>query len=883
MDDKEKALATNNVLTKNQLMEYFSNISLPDGVVSTYYENDNYIEFTYENSTYAILVSEENLDEIKNKILEYKEKKQYEDKQIKESEKRDALTKLYNKEYSKHMIEDYLAKSDLESHHALMIVDINNFNFINENLGYLFGDTVLVNVAESMNKIFDDSDILSRIGQDEFLVFMKHVDDLNILKTRAEDIYSVIQDTYTGDHQDYSMSCNIGIAIYADDAKDFNTLFMKADAALNYTRQNEQEHYSFYGQIENNQSYCREDCFDEYITTKTSAYGSSNFDKEITAFAFDIMSRTKDVNSAINLLLDKVRKQFDCDHICIIETSLTPPEYQITYLRSKYGKDSDNTLYKNQMIRISDLEQKLNQTGIYFINDVKKDLVPTYDNVIGFQAVLQCGIYEDGIFKGCVSIDDFEKPRYWTQYEIDSLVTITKVISSYLLKMRASERANQELYRIRNYDSLTGLPTLSMFKKNVKKLLEENPDKNYAIIYSDISQFKHINDSLGYAEGDKVLCSFAQCLIQFFMQNKGLSRSSDDNFLAVIQYDNDEEQLMKHIIVVNEQFNIMMKSQYPANKFIINSGISVINPLEGITAAIDNANIARKSVKNPLKTVCKFFDHSMKEKLQRENEITNNMEQALKEGEFIVYLQPKIGLSNNQLVGAEALVRWKKKDGTMILPNDFIPIFEKNGFIINLDFFVYEEVCKMIYGWLSRGLKVVPISINVSRLHLNDENFIRDIKRLVDKYNIPYHLIELEITESIFLNNTEVAISTMRSLRNLGFVVSMDDFGAGYSSLNLLKEMTTDVIKLDKEFFGKGEMQKEEQIILSSIISMAKQLNMKVLSEGVETQKQSDFLKSVYCDMAQGFLFSRPICHQEFEKMLIKANDPTDSDVLNFQ
>jgi EAL domain-containing protein (putative c-di-GMP-specific phosphodiesterase class I) len=263
----------------------------------------------------------------------------------------------------------------------------------------------------------------------------------------------------------------------------------------------------------------------------------------------------------------------------------------------------------------------------------------------------------------------------------------------------------------------------------------------------------------------------------------------------------------------------------------------------------------------------------MKLKLQREIEITNSMDQALKNGEFIVYLQPKIELSGNTLVGAEALVRWKKSDNSLMPPNDFIPLFEKNGFVVYLDFYVYEEVCKKLRSWLDNGLSVVPISLNVSRIHLHDDDFVGELEKLVDRYEIPHHLLELELTESIFLNNTEEALNVMRKLQNIGFVVSIDDFGAGYSSLNLLKDMATDVIKLDKEFFGQGEMQKEEQIIVSSIISMAKQLNMKVLSEGVETKKQSDFLKSVCCDMAQGFLFAKPMPVLDFEKIMASKND----------
>lgn len=873
MDENDKPLSNKNVLTKQQFMEYFSEVTLPSGVLSNYYKNQNYIEFIYNNTSYAVLIGNEEWEDIKQELFLLKERKLMASIQSHELEKQDTLTKLYNKEYSRRIIEDILNNSDADAYHALMLIDIDNFNIINESLGYLFGDTVLVNISDNLKKLFCDTHIVSRIGEDEFLIFIRNVNDKELLKARAQEIYSILHNTYTGDNSDFTMSCSIGIALYPSDGFNYNQLFTKADAALRYTQQNENSQFYFYDK--NISEYSSNDSYNKYKITETRAYGTSNFDKDITAFAFDIMSRTKDVNSAINLLLNRVRIQFDLDHICIIENSMNASGFQITYLSSKVNGDLPETLIENKYIDISDNVEKFDEKGIFYIKDTSllqpKNNRNTLKNRI-LKAVLQCAIFEDGIFKGCVSIDDFERPRYWTQYEVDSLVTITRIISSYLLKMRASERANQRLYQIVNYDSLTGLPTLHMFKKVVRKLLQDNPDETYAVIYSDISHFKYINDSFGYEVGDKILCDFAEYLSRMYMKNECLARCFDDNFLAVIRYE-DETILKAHVLAINEQFNTIQKAKFPANKFIIKSGISIIDPNEDITVAIDNANVARKCVKDSLKTACKIFDASMKAKLQTETEITNNMEQALKNEEFVVYLQPKIGLSDNKIVGAEALVRWQKEDKSLILPNDFIPLFEKNGFIVYLDFYVYEQVCKKIRSWLDNGLRIVPISINVSRIHLNDEGFVEEIRKLVDRYNIPYYLLELELTESIFLNNTEVAISTMKNLRELGFVVSMDDFGAGYSSLNLLKQMSTDVIKLDKEFFGKGEMQKEEQIILSSIISMAKQLNMKVLSEGVETQKQSDFLKSVCCDMAQGFLYSKPISLLEFEKLILNQQE----------
>lgn len=870
MIDKDKrTYKRKNIYTKDQLMDFFSNISLPDGVISNYIEKDNYIEFIYEDTIYLALIDGRNWEEIKQELLRQEERRKMESDRIQALEKQDTLTKLYNKEYSKRIIEGFLETSEPGSRHALMIVDIDNFDTVNENLGYLFGDTVLVNIADSLRKIFYDTDIAGRIGGDEFLIFLKNVQETELLKEKAEDIYSVFRDTYTGEDRSYQMSCSIGIAVFPEDGADYMQLFLKADAALMYTREHKNNYYGFYQDIKDANQYIDRDCYDKYKINKTKAYGSSNFDKEITAFAFDIMSRTKDVNSAINLLLNKVRVQFDCDHICILEYSASSSELSATYFSSKDGIKAKEELRSKISARLHKLDITFDENGINYINNIEEAQDEAKKNLmenLEIKALLQCGIFENGTLKGCVSIHDCEKTRYWTQYEVDSLVTITKIISSYLLKMRASERANQQLYRIKNYDILTGLPTLHKFKKDVRKILDQNPDRKYAVVYSDIIQFKYINNTLGYEVGDKILCDFANLLIEPDMKTEGVARVSEDNFLVVLQFD-EEESFKSHILEVNEKFHSMQKAKYPGTKFIVVSGVSLIDSEEDITVAIDNANIAKKSIKGNPKTTCKFFDNSMKAKLLWEAEITNSMEQALKDGEFIVYLQPKIGLSENKLVGAEALVRWRKGD-TLVPPNDFIPIFEKNGFVVNLDFYIYEEVCKVLKGWIDGGHRVVPISVNVSRIHLNDENFVNDIKRLVDSYQIPYSYLELELTESIFLSNTEVAINTMKDLRSLGFGVSIDDFGAGYSSLNLLKDMATDVIKLDKEFFGRGDMQKEEQIILSSIISMAKQLNMKVLSEGVETQNQSDFLKSVYCDMAQGYLYSKPIPVAEFEELM---------------
>lgn len=870
-DIRENTFPKRYIYTKEQLMDFFTRVPLPEGIISNYIQKDNCIEFICDETIYCVLIDGSNWEEIKQELAHRKELIMMEKNRIMEREKLDTLTGLYHKEYSRKVIEEFLETSAAEQCHALMLVDIDNFDAVNENLGYLFGDTVLVNIAEALRKNFYDTDIASRIGGDEFLIFIKNVTNMELLKEKARIIYSVFANTYTGENKNYKLSCSIGISTYPADGVNFSELFLKADAALLYDRENKTgnekfDYGSFFDEIANPSLYLNKDCFDKYQINRTKGFGSSNFDKEITAFAFDIMSRTKDVNSAINLLLNKVRVQFDCTQICIFEYASDHTDFKLTYFCTNDRMEATQKEKEDFSGYLKGHVFPFNESGVYSLAEItEKDKQEGILKNLGVKALLQCAIFENDVLKGCISVHDNERQRNWSDYEQDSFLTITKIISSYLLKLRASERASRQLYIMKNYDPLTGLPTLHKFKKDARKITGSTGNK-CAIIYSDITKFKYLNNTLGYETGDRILCDFASIITEENTNKEGIARISDDNFAVCLSYQNEKE-IIDFIQSIYAKFNQIQKSKYPSTKFIVASGISLVNSKEDITVAIDNANIARKTIKNASQSTYCFFDINMQLNLQREAEINNTMEQALKDKEFVVYLQPKVSLHDNGLVGAEALVRWVR-DGIVILPGDFIPIFENNGFVVNLDFYIYEEVCKIIKGWMEQGKKLIPISLNVSRVHLHDERFVDDIKHLADSYGIPYHLLELELTESIFLNNTEAAISAMKRLRSLGFGVSIDDFGAGYSSLNLLKDMATDVIKLDKEFFGHDNMQREEQIIVSSIISMAKQLNMKVLSEGVETQNQSDFLKSVLCDMAQGYLYSRPVPVGEFEKLL---------------
>lgn len=445
-------------------------------------------------------------------------------------------------------------------------------------------------------------------------------------------------------------------------------------------------------------------------------------------------------------------------------------------------------------------------------------------------------------------------------------------LSFYLLKLRNSERITEQMEMAKDYDSVTGLPTIHKFVQDTKILCNTFQDTKFAIVYLDIKNFKFINDFLGYDKGDLLLKDLAQCLRNASVGKQISTRTGADNFITLIPYE-DKDELKKRVLDEIDTFIDMQNRKNISCNIGISAGIYMLKEDDkDIMSAIDNANMARKLVKNSTVDQCIFYDDEMEQKIRKEQMIIRSMHSALENEEFQVYLQPKINLETSKIGGAEALVRWRRSDGSMIPPNDFIPLFEKNGFVVNLDFYIYEQVCKILRRWKEKGQEIVPISVNVSRVHLYHDDFLDKVLELIGKYEIEPWMMEFELTESIFLNNTVTAITVMKELRKLGFCVSIDDFGAGYSSLNLLKDMRTDVLKLDKEFFRTGEMKEEERIIVSSIIKMAKQLNMKVLSEGVETQMQSDFLKKVECDMAQGYLYARPLPVYDFEVLLDSYN-----------
>lgn len=422
-------------------------------------------------------------------------------------------------------------------------------------------------------------------------------------------------------------------------------------------------------------------------------------------------------------------------------------------------------------------------------------------------------------------------------------------------------------------DSLTGLDRYEIFLEKLQKAIDNVGERRISVVYTDIKHFKYINDTYGYQVGDTLLQDFVNDML---IDNDTLiccSRVYSDNFVAA-NYMPDEvtnEEFKELIGKMNLERENCFREKYLNSRLQFCTGISVVDKnsrsLDAETV-VSNANLARKVAKELEEDCCVMFDHSMMEGIKREVEITSQVPKAIANSEFKVYYQPKVATETLELIGAEALVRWQKPDGSFIYPDQFIPFVERSGQIVDVDNYVYREVFRFLSERIAAGKKVVPISLNVSRVHLNKMDILEYVNDLFEEYKVPVDLVEFELTESIYLDNTEKALELVNGLHNIGVKVSMDDFGSGYSSLNLLSRLPIDVIKLDKVFLKDDNLQESDKIIISCVVDMAKKLRIVSLCEGVETIEQSDYLKEIGCQIQQGYYFSKPVPQEQFEEIM---------------
>lgn len=463
------------------------------------------------------------------------------------------------------------------------------------------------------------------------------------------------------------------------------------------------------------------------------------------------------------------------------------------------------------------------------------------------------------------------KIDYIRENSIKICLFLTLIALAALLSFLAyKEKTNKKIIKIAFTDELTGYSNKQKFKIDIEEALKNNRLEKYAIAVLDIDNFKTFNGIFGFSEGDKVLKFIADTIHSKLNSEEFFCRSNSDNFYMLIKYSS-KQQIKERL---SDIMNTISDYKVPNNqnyKIICYCGVYKINPKNferGANFLIDRARLALMRIIKNHRNGYAFYNDIFRNNIVFETELENDMEQALTDNDFKIFVQPKYDITNGTIAGGEALIRWQHKTKGFLTPDKFIELFERNCFITKLDYFVLTSICHKQKKWLDLGYKVVPISINQSRVNLFKKNYIDSILQAVKDSQVPPELIELEITEDMAFNNTDEVVEIINKLHEQGIKFSMDDFGSGYSSLNMLKNLDIDTIKLDKAFFENSSNDKKGQIIIKSAIDMADKLEIKSVAEGVETQKHVDFLKTTGCNIAQGYFYSKPIPIEEFEKLI---------------
>ena len=431
-------------------------------------------------------------------------------------------------------------------------------------------------------------------------------------------------------------------------------------------------------------------------------------------------------------------------------------------------------------------------------------------------------------------------------------------------------RMGQLLSRVSTCDFLTsalngrGMTAYGVELKQKQKLAE------YDGLFLNLKNFKYINQSVGQQKGDEILIKYCRTLQGFLLPGEKISRPGGDNFFALVR----KERTQMFLRFLQEiPITIAYENSHRTYRISANVGIYRITEKDIIGDAMDFATVALNEVKHSGKGVDQlWYAPYMMDKIMHDKQISQLFPKSLADGEFLVYYQPKVMLETQKLCGCEALVRWYHQ-GKLVPPMDFIPVLEREGTVCNLDFYVFEKVCSDLRRWLDMGIEPVRISANFSQQHLRNPYLSEEILAVMQKYDIESRYIEIELTEMSGAKDRVAMLAFLQKMRDYGICTSIDDFGTGFSSLNMLREFHMDVIKLDKSFVDKIALETadaaSDRIVIQNIVHLVRDLQLEIISEGVETKEQADFLKNIHCDMAQGFLFDKPLPHDEFEKRLL--------------
>lgn len=794
---------------------------------------------------------------------------------LREKAYRDPLTMLYNRDYGQKLVNEYLYHKGPFVSCALLVIDIDFFKQVNDTYGHLFGDKVLLAVAKMLQSTFAPDDVVIRAGGDEFSVFIKSITYTSLIHKTSLLLENARSLTF-GENP-CRITCSVGVCSLPENTfgYTYQQLFGDADWALYRAKSFGRDRYEF---CDNLQRF-------ETVQQMEGRHLEGDIDErylrnDVISTAFEIFEKMPNFDAAIHLLLKVVGVRLQLDRITVIRTDTRERKTSRSYLWTAPNVP--------EVLPVDASFTKEDFLTLFHSYDAYGTTVLDYDDMgmysPGAQALLMQGeaktvvyaaMYFEGHYAGAVSYVTCDAKRHWSQSQRCQLGELTKIISAHMAKSQALNYATCAPYSAPDIDSLTGLMNFSRFREEVERIIVGKPDEEYMMTYTDFVDFKYFNHKYGYQQGDHLLKRFASHLAKAIPPDTiaYFSRVVADQFVLFMPLHDKKEDLLRITQEINESFVQKYSAKYPAAELCLRTGIYCIEPdCPGASAAIDAANLARRQVSAQSELSACLYSKKFERAHLLEDDIITRLPEALKNHEFKVYLQPKVSLADGSFVGAEALVRWQRPDGSaLMMPGDFVPVYERSGRILELDFYVFEQVAAFLAKNERLGRRQLPISINASILHTTGKNTVQRYRDILKKYNIDPSLTEIELTETPAAAEYEGVARLFRQLQNVGMLTSLNDFGGGSSSLNHVLDIPVSIIKIDRAFLNACEGSEKGKYFLKQIIALVKGLGYHVLCEGIETQAQLDLLREAGCEMGQGFFFSRPIPIEEYEALVYGA------------
>ena len=762
----------------------------------------------------------------------------------------------------KEQINAITEKNPQGAYHVILF-RVGNIAQLMDEYGFSFAVAVLENQAVLLQRCFQllEDGVLCWVGSDTLMAFVQ-CEDAQEVEEHGRLVQEKLQGCFFGRREKLQCKVTIGICHMATPIGDFDEALACARRAIAYGLRN-QISFTVY----------EESMADEDIPMEDMPENRRpQYDSSFVAFAVSLLSGTQDLDTGLDMLIKQIGWHYDYDEVLVSEFIGD----NSTMVSNKWRRDEGVLRHPEELTTLDawdDFFSGFDKDGINLTCDVEKggysqrDMDFFHKKQIG--SFINLLFYSNGHPVGYMTCNRRQAVEQMSERELDTLKELGKVISAFVA-LRFQNRQNQERIETLRRDELTGLYHYGAFLKEARRALyQADKDSTYAMVYMDVSNFAYLNENFGYEEGNQLLRDMSKWLRYMNAKRCICGRVYADRFVILVSGES-QETIEDQVRNSMSRFSDYLQHRYPMGDLQVRAGLYFIdNPEAEIFTMIDAANHARKTIKDDYLNHVMVYTERLRQTRAEKINVVASIHDAIDKGDVEAYLQPKFSMRTGEVIGAEALVRWHNEDGSLKYPDQFIPVLEEVGYIVNVDFCVLRQVLACLKRWKQEGRKRVPISVNFSRVHFRDQHFCDKVLGMLREFEVEPEYIEIEVTESCISGNHMGMVQQMTQLRENGLKIAMDDFGIGYSSLGMLIDANVDIVKVDKSFIDHYETD-QEQLYINRIGQLVRAAGKDIIFEGVETQQQIDFLRDYGYDKAQGYVFSRPVPIVEFEKWMDK-------------